>query len=303
MPSPRCRTPPSTARCARQATGQAGSSNWPPTRPHSKPAPPQPRPRQRSNASFSSNALSTTPATIQGAPLMAENVVRSENAPLVNPSRADIESALTQTANQRVDMRCDLGPVSLHYDRLGKGTVFLALHGMPLDRSSSTYEYEPVLSKRQGWQRIYVDLPGHGESPPTPWPRNNDRLIDVLIEFIDTTLGDAHLVLAGTSYGGTIARGLAHQIAERIDGLCLLVPGASDDSPVSQPTVIADAEKIAEAGRENEWIAEMAVTFPESAQRYWNQLSKATADEAYLDAVADEDEVIGALRGRGARVL
>lgn len=200
-------------------------------------------------------------------------------------------------------MRCDLGPVSLHYDRLGEGRVFLALHGMPLDRSSSTYEYEPVLSKREGWQRIYVDLPGHGESPPAPWPSNNDRVIDVLIEFIDTTLGDKHLVLAGTSYGGRFARGLAHRIGERIDGLCLLVPAmASSEPPVSR-TVIADAEKIAEAAKENEGIEKMAVTFPESAQRYWNQLSKATADEAYLDAITDEDEIIGVLQGQCAPFL
>ena len=146
---------------------------------------------------------------------------------------------------------------------------------------------------------------GHGETPPAPWPSNNDRVIDVLIEFIDTTLGDTHLVLAGTSYGGRFARGLAHRIGERIDGLCLLVPGMapSDESQVSQPTVIADAEKIAEAAKENEWIEEMAVTFPESAQRYWNQLSKATADEAYLDAITDEDEIIGVLQGQCAPFL
>jgi pimeloyl-ACP methyl ester carboxylesterase len=195
-------------------------------------------------------------------------------------------------------MRCDLTEVSLHYDRFGEGIPFLGLHGMPIDRSATVYEFEPVLSRRSGWQRIYVDLPGHGESPRAPWPRSDDRVLGVLVEFIDAILGSSHLVVAGTSYGASIARGLAHRIGDRIDGLCLLVPAVKPwDRALPPRSVIADAAGIAEAAKEIESLNDMAVAWPPSARQYVKALSRGTADTYYLDDVADDDRLISALQG------
>ena len=194
-------------------------------------------------------------------------------------------------------MRCELGELTLHYDRLGDGIPFLALHGMPLDRSAAIYEYEQVLSKRSGWQRIYVDLPGHGESPPAPWPPSDDRVLDVLVDFIDATVGDSHLVVAGTSYGGMIARGLAERLSDRIDGLCLVVPPMAprNERVVPERIVLADEDQITAAANDDQLVGQMAVAWPEAARRYWDVLSTTVADEEYLDTYVDYGKIIQAL--------
>jgi pimeloyl-ACP methyl ester carboxylesterase len=190
-------------------------------------------------------------------------------------------------------VRCDMDQVSLHYDCFGQGIPLLALHGMPLDRSATIYEFEPVLSKRKGWKRIYVDLPGHGESPKAPWPPSDDRVIDVLVDFVDATLGDSDLVVAGTSYGGMIARGLVDRMADRIDGLCLLVAPMKprDERVVPDHVVLADADEIGRAAEQSTMVGHMAVAWPESARRYWDAIAKTIVDEDYLDGYVDYGKI------------
>lgn len=181
----------------------------------------------------------------------------------------------------------------MHYDSFGDGIPFLGLHGMPLDRSAAIYEYEPVLSKRTGWRRVYVDLPGHGESPRAPWPPSDDRVLDVLVDFIDATLGDSHLVVAGTSYGGMIARGLTGRMGDRIDGLCLVVTPMAprNQRVVPDRVVLADEAEITEAAKHDAFVGQMAVAWPESARRYWDVVSNRVADNDYLDAYVDYGKI------------
>jgi pimeloyl-ACP methyl ester carboxylesterase len=40
---------------------------------------------------------------------------------------------------------------------------------------------EPLFRDRQRWRRIYVDLPGRGETPGPKWLTTNDRLVRPLV--------------------------------------------------------------------------------------------------------------------------
>jgi pimeloyl-ACP methyl ester carboxylesterase len=55
--------------------------------------------------------------------------------------------------------------MGLACDDLGQGTPVVCLPPFSLDRSIMAAAMEPVLARRAGLRRIYVDLPGHGESP------------------------------------------------------------------------------------------------------------------------------------------
>ncbi len=196
-------------------------------------------------------------------------------------------------------MRCELPDVTLDYERFGAGTAFLALHGMPMDRRGPIYEFEPLFAGRDGWQRIYVDLPGHGRSPRAPWPRDDERVVDVLVEFVDEVLGDdARLVLAGGSYGGFIARALAHRLRDRVDGLCLLVPLAKVGPRQLPPrTIIGDRDAIVTLREEGDILGEMLVANPPAVDRYVAALGEGVADTDYLDDVTEESQRIRLLEG------
>lgn len=112
----------------------------------------------------------------------------------------------------------------LAYDELGQGTPIVCLPPFSLDRSVMAAAMEPVLARRAGLRRIYVDLPGHGESPagePT-----SEYVADAVSSFIDAHLGGAPRLLAGWSYGGYIAAALARRKPARIAGLLQICAGA-----------------------------------------------------------------------------
>jgi pimeloyl-ACP methyl ester carboxylesterase len=80
--------------------------------------------------------------------------------------------------------------------------------------------FEPAFGKAHGWQRLYVDLPGTGASPPGE-PRSDAVLAD-LVATAQSVVGDRRFLVAGWSYGGYLAAGLARRLPERMGGLLLI---------------------------------------------------------------------------------
>jgi pimeloyl-ACP methyl ester carboxylesterase len=121
-------------------------------------------------------------------------------------------------------MECRLDRITVHYEERGDGRPFLALHGWPLDNRAMLGAFEPIFAKRKSWKRIYPDLPGMGKTAGPDWLTTQDQILDVLIEFVDRVIPGDHFSVAGLSYGGLLAQGLVHRLADRMDGLLLLVP-------------------------------------------------------------------------------
>jgi len=110
------------------------------------------------------------------------------------------------------------------YEEHGEGLPLVALHGIMLDRHSLRATLEPHFAGRDGWRRVYVDLPGHGETPGHDSIRTHDDVLEVVLELVDALVGDGRLVVAGHSYGALLARGLALRRANHVAGLLLAVP-------------------------------------------------------------------------------
>ena len=98
------------------------------------------------------------------------------------------------------------------------------MHGFGMDRSVMAAAMEPVLGLRPGLRRIYVDLPGHGESPAGP--PDSAGVADAVSAFISGPLGGGPVLLAGWSYGGYIAAALARRRPASVSGLLLIFVGA-----------------------------------------------------------------------------
>jgi len=121
-------------------------------------------------------------------------------------------------------MICEIGDLSIYYETRGEGTPLLAIHGFYVDHQVMTGCIEPIFSRRSGWKRIYIDLPGMGRTRAPSWLHNVDQMLDAIIEFCENVLPDDQFLIAGESYGGYLARGLVRSLPERLNGALLICP-------------------------------------------------------------------------------
>lgn len=119
--------------------------------------------------------------------------------------------------------------VEVFYETRGEGVPLLILHGFPLDHEVMLGAYEPIFAERDGFQRIYPDMPGMGFSPVNDKVQNSDDMLRVMTDFIGAVAPDQTFVLAGFSYGGYIAQGMVIQNPDLIDGLMLTAPLVTPD--------------------------------------------------------------------------
>jgi pimeloyl-ACP methyl ester carboxylesterase len=117
--------------------------------------------------------------------------------------------------------------VDLAYDDLGRGTPVVCLPPFSLDRSVMAAALEPVLGRRPGLRRIYVDLPGHGESPAGP--ATTEHVLAAVSAFVQEHLAGAPTLLAGWSYGGYIAGALSRRQPAAVAGLLLICAGVRNE--------------------------------------------------------------------------
>ena len=139
--------------------------------------------------------------------------------------------------------------LDIYYEEIGTGRPLLMLHGWPTDHRHMVKDMEPFFQNRNGWRRIYPDLPGMGKTRGPDWITHQDHMLDVILEFMDAVAPGERFTVAGVSYGGYLARGVVYRRREQMDGLLLIVPGAGTDDGIEylpKPLVIhEDAEFLA----------------------------------------------------------
>lgn len=112
---------------------------------------------------------------------------------------------------------------TLNFQSIGRGRPVVFLHGFTADHRLMKGAFEPILRKKRGVRRIYVDLPGMGRSRNVG-VGNADDMLNALLEFIEKTLPREKVSLVGESYGGYLAQGIFEKLPERVEGMLLLCP-------------------------------------------------------------------------------
>jgi pimeloyl-ACP methyl ester carboxylesterase len=161
-------------------------------------------------------------------------------------------------------VECTVKDIPVNYEVSGHGRPVVVLHGASLDHRCVKAGLEPAFSKRDGWRRIYLDLPGHGKTPGSDWIKSNDQMVDVLVSFVEAVIPGQRFAIIGQSYGAYLARGLAHRMADSVDGLFLWVPASYPKSERKLPThVVRVKDELAAAGLrtkdEAEFFGELVV--------------------------------------------
>ena len=167
-------------------------------------------------------------------------------------------------AEQTGRMQVSINGIDIDYEVRGEGVPVLLIHGWSADRHYMIADLEPVFDEHPGWQRIYLDLPGHGHTIAPPWLSTQVQMLEIVQRFIEAVVPQGGLAVAGSSYGGYLALGLLRTIPHRLHGVGLLIPDVpnadgSRDTPVAA-TIHRDESVFADLEPGEEWIPASLVT-------------------------------------------
>ena len=154
-------------------------------------------------------------------------------------------------------MQVDVRGLPVHYETIGEGRPIVLLHGGGTDHRLMTHALEPAFAGREGWRRIYPDLPGMGRTPAAEWIEDEDDMLAVLEGFVDAVADGRRVVLGGGSYGGYLALGFVHRRPADLDGLLLVAPalrGGNQELPAHHVFEQDDAVVASVLEDEQGWL-------------------------------------------------
>jgi pimeloyl-ACP methyl ester carboxylesterase len=160
-------------------------------------------------------------------------------------------------------VRAEVDGIPIAYEVRGEGAPILLIHGWSADRRYMIADLEPIFERHAGWQRTYLDLPGHGGTPAPARLGTQDQMVALLHGFVDAVMPDEPFAVAGSSYGGYLALALVRSLPRRLSGAALLVPDlpAPDGSrELPDPvTIVEDRSIFQDLDPDEAWIPEALV--------------------------------------------
>ncbi|MBD1591679.1 alpha/beta hydrolase [Arthrobacter sp. S1_S22] len=175
---------------------------------------------------------------------------------------------------------------------LGEGLPLVVIHGFGVDHRIML-PLEDVIDE-SGWQRIYIDL---------PWAEGNadanvssaDHVAQSALNDVHEFLGDRPFAVIGNSFGGMIARHVAHLLRDQVLGLATLAgvyePTHQARSLPRRQVVREDPAVLALAGQVRDDYEEMTVVQSEATLEAFTRYvlpGLRGANQAILERVAAE---------------
>jgi pimeloyl-ACP methyl ester carboxylesterase len=189
----------------------------------------------------------------------------------------------------------------VHVEEAGEGRPLLVLHGLGADHRFGLHRYEPVFGVRDGWRRIYPDLPGMGRTLGAAWLTSPEDYVDLLLDFMDQVAPHEPFALVGISWGAYLALGMTRAAPDRIDGLMLTAPvihGRGEDRSLPPRFVLRRDPEIDGllAPDEALWASIAVVQTPATLEAFREGVKPglAVADWAFLRTLAHRfgDDVV-----------
>ena len=140
--------------------------------------------------------------------------------------------------------KININSIELAYERHGKGTPLVLLHGYPLDH----HLWDEVVPLLKGsFDLIVPDLRGFGESTTVATPYTMDDLASDIVGLLNQI--DIHkAAIAGHSMGGYAALAFARLYPERVSALALVSSQVLADPPDRKEGRYKTAADVAEKG-------------------------------------------------------
>ena len=159
--------------------------------------------------------------------------------------------------------------------RRGRGIPLLCVHGNGVDHRL-LLALDDALAESGSWERIYLDLPGFGETPPLAGRGGLPDYVDWLDNAVTELIGTTPFAVLGNSMGGLLARALAARRLRQCLGLAMLAPIVD---PVRENRTLPGREVLREDHallrsldpEDAETYAEMAVT---QSRQNWQRFQR-----------------------------
>lgn len=188
---------------------------------------------------------------------------------------------------------CQVTNATIYYEEIGVGQPIIMLHGFTPDHRLMKGCMEPIFTQREGWKRIYLDLPGMGKTKDYEHIHNTDDMLEAVVEFIQTVLPSQSFVIAGESYGGYLTRGIMQKLEDRILGVafvCPMIVPEKQDRIVPAHTIVAtDQPFLATLTKQevDDFSTHQVVLDAYNWHRYTNEVLVGCqlADEAFLEKI------------------
>jgi pimeloyl-ACP methyl ester carboxylesterase len=181
----------------------------------------------------------------------------------------------------------------MHVVERGSGIPLVLLHGFSVDHRL-LLPLDPVIKAAGGWRRFYFDLPGHGCTPVGSAASTEDVVAAVEAEIRDR-IGDEPFAVLGNSFGGMIARRVAHDFRHQVLGLATIasvfVADHSERTLPERVVLSEDPAVLSELGDVGPEYAEMAVVQTrENAQAFleYAHPGLAAADQDALERISEQ---------------
>lgn len=179
---------------------------------------------------------------------------------------------------------------TINYEICGDGLPLIILHGLTLDSISMQRALEDTSIHLKGFKRIYIDMPGMGQSPAHNLDNNSDVMLDLICRLITRLISDHPFIIIGFSYGGYIAQGIASKFYNQILGEVLICPVVLSDPEKRHKTPITTREidgaflQTLDASKQEELMNTMVVINHRTYQRVESDFFRATAlaDESFI---------------------
>ena len=112
----------------------------------------------------------------------------------------------------------------IYYDVKGEGLPIIILHGLHLDSITMIHAIEERTISLNGFQRIYIDMPGMGQSPAHSMENTSDTMLELLAKLVEKLVAEKPFIIMGYCYGGYMARGIAKKFMNQVIGEILICP-------------------------------------------------------------------------------
>lgn len=149
----------------------------------------------------------------------------------------------------------------MHVVERGSGFPLVLLHGFAVDHRL-LLPLDAVVEGVGGWKRLYLDLPGHGQSPAGHVASAEDVVLAVEAE-VRARVGDQPFAVLGNSFGGMLARRVAHDFRSQVLGLATIaavfVADRSERALPERTVLSEDATVLRSLGTAGPAYSEMAV--------------------------------------------
>lgn len=178
--------------------------------------------------------------------------------------------------------KVNVNGVQLAYERRGKGSPLVLLHGFPLDHHLWD-EVVPLLEDT--FDVILPDLRGFGESTTVDSPYSMDDYAADIAGLLDQ-LGVQRAAIVGHSMGGYAALAFARLYPERVSGLGLVSSQVLADAPERKEGRYKSAADVSANGIESV-VATMTPKFTsdERLQSYARESMEQQQPAAYVGAL------------------